>query len=256
MRYISSIIGILLFQICVAQCPQIDKLGTGYYNLPKKVLGTEDFTTEWFYVNADTTQYCCDIKKVSKYTNTILLKVKEQIINRANEDFYNNLEFEHLIVYYYDTKSLENYDSVKFKLDEVGRINYKVSYKIKYLDKVKYRFELGLDNFGEIISEKMFPDLKRNPTALDIINPCQVIDLVENDIRFKGKVIKSVKLQFDQIENSFYWLVEEDGEKQIDFKKIKSEKWYEFVSLIFRVSQSAKITNVSEEKHRVVYCGF
>ncbi len=229
----------MFFQICEAQCSQIGKLATGYYNLPREVLQSQDYTTEWFYVDADTTQYCCDIKNVEVFTNPILKNLKTQIINRSNESFYNQLEFEHLIVYYYESKSIRNFNDIKFKLNQVGSINFKVSYRFKDPNNAVYRFELGTDSMGNIISEQMFPDLEKNPNALNIIEPCKAIEIVESDKRFEGKTIKSIKLLFDQIENSFYWKVEEDGEKQIDKKNVKFENWDEFISLNFLINVSS-----------------
>ena len=256
MKSIITIIVFFYFGNCISQCTEIEKLKVGYYNLPDQIIDKGNYVTEWFYLDADTTQNCCDIKKVEKFTAPILSKVKSQIINRSNESFFNNLELEYLIVYYYDFKSLNNFDNIKFQLDKVGNINFKISYMFTYMNKTKYRFELGVDINGNIISEIMFPDFTKNTNSLNIIEPCNAINIVETDERFKGKSIKSVRLQFDQIENSFYWLIEEDGEKKIDPKKIKYEKWYQYVSLNFIVNQSGKITKVTEKKQSVVYCGF
>ena len=255
MRKILTIItAFLITDLCYSQCAEIAKLKFGgtYGDYPS----SSEIARQYFYFNADTTQYCCDMSKIQKFANTILKASEDHIIKRANIDFFRKLVLQNIMVVYYDFSKLSNFYDINYDLDLCGKITYLVHYEYQFTDTIKYGFGLEFDKNGNFISEEKFPNFKTNGNAKEIIDACKAIDIVNADIRFKNKIIESVELAYDGTNNSFYWLIKEDAEAQLMKGEIEFERWYEYSSLWFHVNgNTSSIDQVETKKNTVIYCG-
>lgn len=184
------------------QCPDYDKLETGGTYLAR--------TNNYIPLDPnipDTIQYCCDLKRIKKYSEEILNHSKNYITKRGGENFYRNLELESIEVNYPKDVKVVYENKELYKLE-----NYDVQYWIKYTyqkDTYKYAFCLLFDKAGNMISENKFPDISKNPSFENYKNPCEALNLVKSDEKFQGKKIDFIELAFVEEINSFCWLVKE-----------------------------------------------
>src|SRR5688500_19400354 len=93
---------------------------------------------KYFSYNADTTQYCCDIKSIKLYADFIIEKSEKHITQRAGSDFFDKLIFQDIMVIYHDFKKLDNYYETYLDLDRCGKITYWITYDYQFSNSVKY----------------------------------------------------------------------------------------------------------------------
>lgn len=255
MKQTFSILIIFLTTISgFAQCEDIDKLELGGTYLSR----TRNYIPfEIKYegkIEKENIFYPYDIKNIEKYSNFILLKTKEYIVERAGVEFYNKLEMGQFQVNYFDNIKAE-YD--KPELYELA--NYNVTYWILFTYRnngFEYAFGLEFDKGGKMVSENKFPDFSLNPEFENLTEPCLALQKVKSDERFKDKKVDFIELAYIDDINSFCWLIQEDynvSEKQ----KIEFEKWYEYSEQSFFVNANTNvIEKIENNKKQVVYCGY
>jgi hypothetical protein len=202
MRLFFLFLSLVLPIVAFSQCKDSDKLDFG------GTLGSNKRNHIPFHLQiTDTTRYCCDIAKIELYANFILLKAREFIIARANEDFYNKLKIEQVNVNYPDSVKIVYENQSLYNLS-----NFNISYWITYtyLDgAVAYGFGLEFDKSGRMISENKFPDLSKNKDAYILSDFCAALSIVKADERFLKKEIDLVELAYLDDINSFCWLIKE-----------------------------------------------
>jgi hypothetical protein len=132
------------------------------------------------------------------------------------------------MVIYHDFKELDNYYEIYLDLDQCGKITYWITYEYQFSNSVKYGFGLEFDKGGNLVSSEKFPDFSKNPKAEEIIDVCAAIQTVVHDKQFKNKQIESIELNFLEESNSFCWLITEDKNIQLDKKRRKPGKFYDY----------------------------
>lgn len=224
------------------QCPDYNKLEFGGTFLSR----THNYIP--FDPNiSDTIQYCCDLKKIKKYTDEITSKAKNYIIKRAGENFFKKLEIESIEVNYpasikisYENQNLYNLSNYDVK--------YWVLYNYKNND-YSYGFGLLFDKNGNFISENMFPDIIKNPSFENFFSPCDALEIVKKDKRFRNKIIDFIELTYVDEINSFCWLIKEDHITS----KIGVSK-YKLLSFYINAN-SGKLEKVLESNETSISCG-
>jgi hypothetical protein len=247
---------LIMFLISIngfTQCDDIDKLELGgtYYSRTRNYIPFEIKHKD--IIEKEDTFYPFDIKKIEKYSDFILLKAKEYIVNRANIDFYNKLEMGEFQVNYPDS----------IKADYGNKDLYNLSkYNVRYWVLFTYRnngygfaFGLEFDKDGKMVSENKFPDFSLNPEFENLNEPCLALEKVKADERFKNKKMDFIELAYLDEINSFCWLIKEKynvyENQDIDF-----EQWYEYSEKSFYVNvNSNKIEKIEDQKSQVIYCG-
>jgi hypothetical protein len=256
MRQTICILIILLISINgFSQCDDIEKLEMGGTHSSK--------THNYLYFKAidkdkiyyENIAYPIDIKKIEKYSDFILKKAEEYIIDRANADFFNKLEIYQVEVNYDESIKVSYLNEDLFELSNYPTHTYWVIYD--YLNNgIKYGFGLEFDKDGKMISENKFPDFSLNPEFAKLNEPCLALEKVKSDERFKDKKVDFIELAYIDDINSFCWLIQEDynvSKKQ----DIEFEKWYEYSEQSYYVNVNTnKIEKIEDKKKQVVYCGY
>jgi len=208
-QLLNSLLLILIPVSVIAQCPDSNKLKFGGF------FGTDSYspktaTIEYFSYNLDTLNYCCHINKIQKYADFILGKSEKYIRQRAGTIFFKKLVFHHIMVIYHDYSLLSNYDSLKYKLDNCGRISYWLTYSYFHDSTIEYGFGIEFDSSGKRISENMIPDISKNPNFMNLIGLCKAIEVVKKQKIVQLDSINSIELNYDNKINSFVWLIKEN----------------------------------------------
>lgn len=250
-----TIIFSLVSGFVFSQCKEIDKIKFGGTFMEPKT-DYEIDSREYFF-GADTTKFCCDIKRIQKYSDFILLESKKHIVERTSQVFYEKLLFKDLTVFYHDYDKIFTTEEKLYDIANCGKITYWVTYEFQLESKVRYGFGLEFDEKGKLISEEKLPDFRTNPSADKIDNPCGAISKVITDKRFEEKDIESVSLVYNKENNSFSWLIKEDGEKEvINREDFEFEKLYDYSSLWFYVNTDTNIIEkVDSIKSSGIFCG-
>ena len=129
-----------------SQCEDSDKLDFGGTYLSK----TNNYIPFDLEIS-DTIQFCCDIKKIKKYSDFIFKKSEDYIIERGGKEFYNNLKIHQLEVNFNDSIKIVYENQNLYNLS-----NYEVTYWILYTytnKNIEYGFGLEFNKNGEMISE-------------------------------------------------------------------------------------------------------
>lgn len=185
-----------------SQCKDIDKLelGGAYLSKTSNYIAFEKKYKDSVYYDsvADPT----NIKKIGKYSDFILKKSKEYIVQRANINFFNELELYQIEVNYDDAVKIDLSNPDLFELSNYPNITYWVIYT--YHNKgIKYAFGLEFDKSGNMVSKAKFPDSSLNPKFETLTAPCLALEKVKSDKRFKGKKVQFIKLSYLEEANSF-----------------------------------------------------
>lgn len=255
MKNTFTILLIFLFSFSgFSQCRDINKLETGgtYYLRSGNYIPFEVKYTDKVYY--DDIFYPFDIKKIEKYSDIILLKVKDYIVSRANIDFYNRLELHVFRVNYDDSIKVSYENQSLYNLS-----NYNVTYWIFYTYRNNgYEFAFGLefDKDGKMISENKFPSSKLNPDFENFIKPCKALHKVKTDDRFFNKKVDYIELAYLDEINSFCWLIQENYDISDEIENIEFEKWYYYSELRFYVNANKNvIEKVGEVNKSIIYSG-
>lgn len=233
-----------------SQCADIEKLGLGgtYLSNSNNYIPFEIKSKDSIY--QDSISYPIDLNKIKKYSDFILPKVKEYIISRANEDFYNRLILDQIEVNYPETPKIKSYDDQN--LYELS--NFEISYWFIYTyekDTYKYAFGLGFDKEGKFISENKFPNYSKNQAFENYTNPCDALSLVKSYKQFKNKKVDYIKLDYLEDKNAFCWLIEEKPEPNKEFGKWEEKT----VKLYYVNANSNKLELVQDKKRLSIACG-
>ena len=227
---------VLFSYLGFSQCEDSEKLNFGGTYLSK----TRNYIPFDLDIS-DTIQYCCDIKKIKKYSDFIFKKAEEYIIERGGKEFYNNLTIHQLEVNYIDSIKIVYENQKLYNLS-----NYNVTYWILYTYKnknVEYGFGLEFDKNGKMISENKFPKYSENIDFENLTDYCLALDLVKNDMRFSGKKVDYVELAYLDEMNSFCWLIEEQKEPNSEFGK-----WEERITNLYFVNANTNILELVKEQ--------
>ena len=227
-----------------SQCADSDKLDFGGTYLSK----TNNYIPFDLDIS-DTIQYCCDIKKINKYTDIVFKQAENYIIERGGKKFYNNLKIYQLEVNYNDSIKIVYENQNLYNLS-----NYDVTYWILYTYKnknIEYGFGLEFDKNGRMISENKFPEFSRNSDFENLTDNCTALDLVKNDLRFKNKKVDYIELGYLDEANSFCWLIEEKKEPDTELGK-----WEERITNLYFVNANTnKLEIVKVNKSMSISCG-
>jgi hypothetical protein len=246
----------LISNLVYSQCEESNKLKFGGTYGDSSFKNSE-MAFKYFSYNADTTQYCCDIKSIKLYADFIIEKSEKHITQRAGSDFFDKLIFQDIMVIYHDFKKLDNYYETYLDLDRCGKITYWITYEYQFSNSVKYGFGLEFDKEGHLVSSEKFPDFSKNPKAEEIIDACTAIQRVRHDKQFENKQIKSIELNFLEETNSFCWLVKEDENIQLDKKIREPGKFYDYSVRSFYVNGNTnKIDKIHTQHGQIIYCVF
>jgi hypothetical protein len=233
---------LLISTIGFGQCPDYDKLdfgGTFLYRTRKYIPFDPNIS--------DTIQYCCDLKKIKKYSDKIIISAKDYIIKRAGENFFKNLEVESIEVNYPNSIKISYENQDLYNLE-----NYDVKYWIKYTyrnNKYEYGFGLFFDKKGNFISENKFPNIQKNSLFESFIDPCEALKLVRENESFKNKTIDFIELAYLDEINSFCWLIKE---KHITSKLGVSK--YKLLSFYINAN-SGKLEKTEKSDEMSIACG-
>ncbi|WP_179320985.1 hypothetical protein [Winogradskyella helgolandensis] len=250
MRQTFSILIIVVISINgFAQCDDIEKLELGgtYSSRTRNYIPFEIKHKD--KIEKEDTFYPYDIKHIEKYSDFILLKAKEYIVERSNIDFYNKLEMGQFQVNY--PKSVK----AKYGKEKLYKLsNYKVTYWILHTYRnngFEYAFGLEFDKDGKMISENEFPDFSLNPEFEKLNEPCLALNKVKSDERFKDKKIEFIELAYLDEINSFCWLIKE----KTDQPKELGLNHYE-IELFYVNANTNKIELIKEQNGTIIACGF
>lgn len=239
------LIFILFTYLGFSQCEDSDKLDFGGTYLSK----TKNYIPFDLDIS-DTIKYCCDIKKIKFYSDFILKKAEDYIIERGGKEFYNNLKIHQLEVNYNDSIKIVYENQKLYNLS-----NYDVTYWILYTYKnknIEYGFGLEFDKNGKMISENKFPKYSENIGFENLTDYCIALNLVKNDERFKNKKVDYIELGYNDETNSFCWLIEDKKEPNKEF-----EKWEESLTNIYYVNANTnKLETVKEKQSFSISCTF
>lgn len=239
----------LYYYIGFSQCEDANKLdfGGSYMSKTRNYLRFEKKYKDSVYL--DDVSYPQDIKKIEKYSDFILLKAENYIIERGGNDFYKKLKIHGFEVNYKDSINAD-YQNPNFYILS----NYNVSYWILYTYKnknIEYGFGLEFDKNGNMISENKFPKYSENNTFENLSDYCDALNLVKKDSRFKNKKIDYIELDYLDEVNAFCWLIEEEKEPNS-----KLGKWEEKITNLYYVNANTnKLETVKERKNMSISCG-
>jgi hypothetical protein len=244
---------ILIFILCsylgFSQCEDSEKLDFGgtYLSRTKNYIRFAEKHQDSIYL--EDIAYPEDINRIKNFSDSILLKAENYIVNRGGNDFYKKLKRNGFEVNYKDSIKINYNDEKLYNLE-----NYNVTYWILYIYKnknIEYGFGLEFDKKGKMISEDKFPKYSENIDFENLTNYCLALHLVKNDIRFKGKKVDYVELAYLDNINSFCWLIEDQKEQNSEFGK-----WEERITNLYFVNANTnKLELVKEQKSMSISSG-
>lgn len=238
------LIFVLFSYLGFSQCEDSEKLDFGGTYLSK----TRNYIPFDLDIT-DTIQYCCDIKKIKKYSDFIFKKAEEYIIERGGKEFYNNLKIHQLEVNYNDSIKIVYENQKLYNLS-----NYDVTYWVLYTYKnknIEYGFGLEFDKIGKMISENKFPKYSENNSFESFSDYCNALEIVKKDIRFKNKTVDYIELAYLENVNSFCWLIEEKRSPNRELGKWEEKT----VNQYYVNGNTNKLENVVEKKSMSIACG-
>lgn len=232
-----------------SQCEDSDKLDLGgtYLSRTKNYIRFAEKYKDSIYLKE--ISYPEDIKKIEKYSDFILKKAENYIIDRGGFEFYKSIKIHGFEVNYKDTIKVNLKDPNIYNLS-----NYNVTYWILYLYKnknIKYAFGLEFDKNGEMISENKFPKYSDNINFENLTDYCLALNLIKKNKKFKNKKVDYIELSYLDISNSFCWLIEEVAKPNKEF-----EKWEEkSVNQYYINANTNKLESVVEKKFMSIASG-
>ncbi|MGZ4055693.1 MAG: hypothetical protein ACXVPU_05185 [Bacteroidia bacterium] len=111
-----------------------------------------------------------------KKDTAVITKIKEQILNRAGNDFYKHLDLKAIII----SKTPKKCNNIKFTFRYIYKIDTTFC----------YRFSLTYDKGGNLIGNNAFPDIKENPDFYKVSSVCNSIDKLTTDTSFTNFYVK------------------------------------------------------------------
>ncbi|KGO84704.1 hypothetical protein Q765_20350 [Flavobacterium rivuli WB 3.3-2 = DSM 21788] len=234
----------LLPRLVFSQCEDSDKLETGGSHLSKS---KNYIPFAYIPQNAsDSISYGIDIHTIKKYSDFILDKAEQYIINRANKDFYSRLEFDQVEVNYLNTE-IKDYENRE--LYELSNFDYTywMLYTYRY-ENIKYVFGLEFNKDGKMISENMFPKFSEDKDSELFTGICDALASVKGSPKFKNKKVDFIELSYIDEVNSFCWLIKEKIALEIGVHNYS-------VNLYYVNANTNKLVNIKKESGSYIACG-
>jgi hypothetical protein len=234
---------------CVmAQCDDIEKveLGGTYSSKTRNYIPFEvKFDGK---IEKEDTFYPYDIKNIEKYSDFILRKIKEYVIQRANVEFYDKLKMGQFQVNYPTSIKVKYGDNKMYDLSK-----YNVTYWVLHTynnNGFEYAFGMEFDKDGKMISENRFPDFSLNPEFEKINEPCMALNKVKSNNRFEHKAIDLIELDYLEDAKSFCWLIKE---KLAEPKGLGSTTYS--IDLYYVNANSNEIEVIKQQTGTIIACG-
>ena len=233
----------------MAQCDDVEKveLGGTYSSKTRNYIPFE--VKYEGKIEKEDTFYPYDIKNIEKYSDVILRKIKEYVVQRANVEFYDKLKMDQFQVNYPASIKVEYGNEKMYDLS-----NYDVTYWVLHTyenNGYKYAFGMEFNKSGKMISENQFPDFSLNPEFENINGPCFALEKVKSEKKFKNKNVDFIELAYLEDINSFCWLVKE---KLDEPTKLGSTTYS--IDLYFVNVNSNEIELIKEQTGTIIACGF
>lgn len=208
--WIDRVIWLLILSTTLAshvftQCPEINKIEAG--GIYDGKLSNYNHKTDKLIIFSES-KYGESIDSIIKHYEFVSKKAEQYILNRAGKKFLEKLKFWELVVIYRNSKTIDNFDDIKYDINKFDEVSYYIKYKYIH-NGAQYRFGIEFDKNGNRTSEHAFPDGNTNKEFEKIIPFCEAVSFARTTPYLKDKPLGKGQLEYLHDINSFVWLLEE-----------------------------------------------